>query len=530
MPRLVIDGQEINVPEGTTILQAAERLGIEIPHLCHHPKLDPVGICRLCLVEVEKNPKLQTACSTPVVKGMVVHTESEKVVKARRGVLEFLLLNHPLDCPVCDKAGECMPQDCVFKYGAAESRFVESKRTYPPQDIGGKLVLRMNRCILCHRCVRFCQEIAGMEELAVFHRGDRTVIGTFPGRSIENKYSGNIIDICPTGAITSRDFRFKARVWNLTQVPSVCPRCSTGCNIIIELKEDKILRVRPRENEQVNQCWICDEGRFGYHFVNSPDRLTTPLIKDGGKLSPASWEEALSRAAAGLGSILGTYGAESLGGIGSAWCTNEESYLFQKFLRETVRTENIDLGEVREQKDESYPGEDFLIQPEKAPNRRGAREMGVSPGKSGLGRKDMIREARRGKLKALLIMGSDPAKEREAGEALDKLEFLVVQDLFLTATAKQADVVLPAASYAEKEGSFTNFSGRVQRLNRALEPRGEARPDWRIICELANRMGGRFSYSSAEEILKEIAEKIPAYRKVSLEKLAAQGILLSSTI
>ena len=335
-----------------------------------------------------------------------------------------------------------------------------------------------------------------------------------------------MIDICPTGAITSRDFRFKARVWNLTQVPSICPLCSTGCNIFIELKDDKILRVRPRENEEVNQCWICDEGRFGYHFVDSPDRLKTPLIKENGKLSPASWDEALGRAAEGLQRIVATYGAESLGGIGSAWCTNEDNYLFQKFLRETIRTGNIDLGEVREQKDESYPGNDFLIQPEKAPNRRGAREMGVSPGKGGLGRKDMIREAYQGKVKAILIMGSNPVREREAGEALAKLEFLVVQDLFLTDTAKQADVVLPAASYAEREGSFTNYSGRVQWLNRALRPRGEARPDWKIVCDLANRMGGKFSYSGAQEILKDVAEKIPAYKAVSFDKLGAQGILV----
>lgn len=528
MPKLVINGQEISVPEGTAILQAAERLGIEIPHLCYHPKLSPLGICRLCLVEVEKNPKLQASCSTPVVEGMVVHTESERVLKARRGVLEFLLLNHPLDCPICDKAGECKPQEYVFQCGAAESRFVESRRTNPPQDLGDKLVFRIDRCILCQRCVQFCREIAGMEELVVFNRGGRTVIGTFPGKSIENKYSGNMIDICPTGAITSRDFRFKARVWNLTQVPSICPLCSAGCNIIIELKDDKILRVRPRENEQVNQCWICDEGRFGYHFVDSPDRLKTPLIKENGKLSPVSWDEALGRAAEGLQRIIITYGAESLGGIGSAWCTNEDNYIFQKFLRETIRTGNIDLGEVREQKDESYPGNDFLIQPEKAPNRRGAREMGVSPGENGLDRNDMVREAARGKVKALLIMGSNPVREREAGEALAKLEFLVVQDLFLTETAKQANVVLPAASYAEKEGSFTNYSGRVQWLNRALRPRGEARPDWRIVCDLANRMGGKFSYSGAQEILKDVAEKIPAYRTVSFDKLEAQGLLIST--
>jgi NADH-quinone oxidoreductase subunit G len=528
MPKLVIDGQEVSVPQGTTILQAAERLGIEIPHLCYHPKLPPVGLCRLCLVEVEKNPKLQASCSTPVAEGMVVHTDSERVLKARRGILEFLMLNHPPDCTICDKAGECKPQEYIFQCGIAESRFIETKRTNPPQDFGDKLVFRVDRCILCQRCVQFCREIAGMEELGVFNRGGRSVIGTFRGKPIENKYSGNLIDICPTGAITSRDFRFKSRVWNLTSVPSICPRCSNGCNIFIEFKDNKILRIRPRDNEEVNQCWICDEGRFGYHFVNSPDRLTTPMIKDGGKLSPVSWEEALGRAAKGLKRIIAASGADSLGGVGSAWCTNEDNYVFQKFLRETVQTGNIDLGKVREEKDESYPGNDFLIQPEKAPNRRGAREMGVSPEKGGRDLKDMIGEARSGKFKGLLIMGSNPAKETEAREALAKLEFLVVQDLFLTDTAKQADVVLPAVSYAEKEGSFTNFNGRVQWLNRALNPRGEAWPDWRIICGLANRMGGRLSYSNAQEILKEVAEKIPAYKAVSLENLGTEGILISN--
>lgn len=528
MPKLVIDGREISVPEGTTILRAAERLGIEIPHLCYHPKLPPVGLCRLCLVEVEKNPKLQASCSTPVAEGMVIHTESERVLKTRRGVLEFLMLNHPPDCTICDKAGECKPQEYVFQCGIAESRFIETKRVNPPQDFGDKLVFRVDRCILCQRCVQFCREIAGMEELGVFNRGGRSVIGTFRGKPVENKYSGNMIDICPTGAITSRDFRFKSRVWNLTMVPSICPRCSNGCNIFIEFKDNKILRIRPRDNEQVNQCWICDEGRFGHHFVNSLDRLTTPLIKNGGKLSPTSWEEALGRAAEGLGRVIANYGAESLGGIGSAWCTNEDDYVFQKFLREVVRTGNIDLGKIREEKDESYPGNDFLIQPEKAPNRRGAEEMGISPGEDCRDREGMFKEAAGGKIKAFLIIGSNPAKETGAREALAKVEFLVVQDLFLTDTAKQADVVLPAASYAEKEGSFTNFRGRVQWLNRALRPRGEARPDWKIICELANRMGGDFSYPGAQEILKEIAEKIPAYREVSLEKLRADGILIST--
>lgn len=350
MVTLTIDGRQIIVEEGTTILKAAEKLGIEIPTFCYHDKLETVGACRMCLVEVEKVPKLQVACATVVSEGMVVKTDSPQVVNARKGVLEFLLINHPLDCPVCDKGGECELQNLVFKYGSDKSRFVERKRRYivdPKAQyddlvIGPQIIRNMNRCILCRKCVRFINEIAGEDDLGTFKRGSKTEINILPDIPIDNPYSGNVTEICPVGALTSKSFRYKIRVWQTEAVPTVCPHCADGCNIRIWVKDDRIYRITSRRNDEVDEGFLCDKGRFGYEFVNHPDRLKNPLIKKNGKLSEATWDEVIRLVASKFKEIKDKSSPDSLAGVGSVKATNEENYLFQKLFRSVIGTNNVD--------------------------------------------------------------------------------------------------------------------------------------------------------------------------------------------
>jgi NADH-quinone oxidoreductase subunit G len=313
------------------------------PNLCYYEKLLPLGGCRLCLVEIEKVRGLQTACTTPVRDGMVVHTNTPEVIKTRKGMLEFLLINHPLDCPVCDKGGECTLQDLVFKYGPTESRFIEEKRQGQKARAISPLIIKDDeRCVLCRRCIRFLEEWADEPQLDCFGRGPHTRVDVFSDYPFNSIFSGNTVDICPVGALTSRIFRFQARSWELERTPSVCPYCAVGCNIALDVKMNKLRRIVPRENAEVNDQWLCDKGRFGHGFVHSPNRLKTPLIRRGDRLEPAAWEEALSLISQRLSQILEESGPDSVGGIGSTRATNEANYLFQRFMRAVVGTNNVD--------------------------------------------------------------------------------------------------------------------------------------------------------------------------------------------
>jgi NADH-quinone oxidoreductase chain G len=340
---LRIDDQEVSVRPGTTVLEAAQQLGIEIPTFCHHARLVPVGACRMCLVEIERMRGLQTACSTHVRDGMVVRTATPEVLKTRRQSLEFLLLHHPLDCPVCDKGGECELQDQAFEWGPGESRFIEAKRhkakAYPLSD---HIILDQERCVLCRRCERFMQEWAGDQQIDVFERGRKSIIDLFPGQKFDSLFAGNTVDLCPVGALTSRVFRFRARVWEVERVPSVCIACGVGCNVTLDVKNDELRRIVPRLNREVNDRWMCDRGRFDHSFVEREDRLKTPLIRRGGELQPATWDEALSLVAGRLAAVAQEHGRDSVGGIGSAWVTNEANYLFQKLFRTVIGTNNLD--------------------------------------------------------------------------------------------------------------------------------------------------------------------------------------------
>ena len=342
MIEIELDGQKVGVPEGSMIMHAAEQAGTYIPHFCYHKKLSIAANCRMCLVEVEKAPKPMPACATPVTKGMVVHTQSDKAVKAQQSVMEFLLINHPLDCPICDQGGECQLQDLAVGYGASSSRYEEEKRVVLHKDVGPLISMEeMSRCIHCTRCVRFGQEVAGAMELGMIHRGEHAEITTVLGDTVDSEVSGNMIDLCPVGALTSKPFRYQARTWELSRRKSVSPHDSTGANLVVQVKNNKVLRVLPLENEEVNECWLADRDRFSYEALDSDERLTRPMLKQGGEWKVVDWQTALEYVATGLKQIKAEHGAKSIGALVSAHSTVEELYLAGALVR-GLGSQNID--------------------------------------------------------------------------------------------------------------------------------------------------------------------------------------------
>src|SRR5436190_1442363 len=341
---LTIDDIPIAVPPGTLVWAAAQQAGIEIPIYCYHPKMPPLGACRMCFVEIEKLPKPpQTACTTPVSEGMIVHTKTEKVLKARRGTLEFLLINHPLDCPICDKGGECDLQDFTLRHGPGGTRFDQYKRHYSkPIPVSEDVFLDRERCILCQRCTRFSSEISMDNGLVMISRGYKMEVGTAPDSAFDSIFSGNTVEICPVGALTATAYRFKARPWELKHIPSVCNNCSVGCNVRVDVRVDKIMRNMSRQNDAIDDGWLCDRGRWGFEYVNSPQRLRTPMIRRNGQLVAVAWEQAFYTIALRLSEITKKYGASAIGGIGSTRTTNEDAYLFQKLLRQVIGTPHVD--------------------------------------------------------------------------------------------------------------------------------------------------------------------------------------------
>ena len=342
MVEIELDGQKVEVAEGSTVMHAAEKAGTYIPHFCYHKKLSIAANCRMCLVDVEKAPKPMPACATPVTQGMVVHTKNDKAIKAQKGVMEFLLINHPLDCPICDQGGECQLQDLAVGYGGSGSRYQEEKRVVFHKDVGPLVSMQeMSRCIHCTRCVRFGQEVAGVMELGMSHRGEHAEIETFVGMSVDSELSGNMIDICPVGALTSKPFRYSARTWELSRRKSISPHDSAGANLIVQVKANKVMRVVPLENEEVNECWIADRDRFSYEALNSDDRLTSPMIKQAGSWKTVDWQTALEYVANGLKQIKSDHGANSIGMLVSPHSTLEELQLAATLMR-GFGSDNID--------------------------------------------------------------------------------------------------------------------------------------------------------------------------------------------
>lgn len=724
---LTIDGVEVTVPKGTLIVEAAKRVQNEIPVFCYHGKMEPVGMCRMCLVEVgtpaidpatrqpqlDANgqpiirffPKPMTACTTPVSPGMAVKVNSPAALDDRKAVLEFLLTSHPLDCPVCDKGGECPLQDLTLRHGPGHSRFdYEEKQHFPKKyPLGDLIVLDMERCVICARCVRFQSEIAFDPVLAIEERGRQAHIVSYSNPGFNSHYSGNTADICPVGALTTRDFRFGARPWEMTNVPSVCNHCGVGCNTVLGTRSGEIKRVMPRQNEAVNEIWLCDKGRFGHHFNGSPQRLTRPLIRKNEQLVESSWAEALQLIGQKFREIKDKHGPNALAGLAGARLSNEDLYLFQKLFREVIHTHNIDhrlglsaaledetaytvgvgsgtdLGRVGQGTTILVIGSDLdqeapilylrvagaaskrgarlivaggrrtkleaqahtslryrygtaahlalgllasvlaqgLVKPEwveahtsglaelkealtayspaevaqitgisasdieaaaKAlaeaangiilfgleagndpslraalealalvtghagrpnngliavlphANSRGAADMGVLPnqlpgylpldGQPGLSGREMLSGTVG--LKGMLIAGTDPAGASEAYRTgLEGLDFLVVQELFLTETAQLADVVLPAKGSAERDGTFTNLERRVQAFDTGLPAPGEAWADWLILAGIGGQMGANWGYASTDGVMAEITQQLPLYAAMDFKKLTA---------
>jgi len=547
MAKITIDGKEYDVDSKLTIIQAAAEQGIEIPHFCWHESLSVAGNCRMCLVEVEKMPKLAIACATQVAEGMVVRTQSERVIKARQSVMEFLLINHPLDCPICDEAGECKLQDYSYKYSAGYSRFEEDKVHKPKRvELGPHVKLDVERCIMCSRCIRFSDEIAHQPVLTFTERGDHVVLTTFPGTRLDNPYSMNVIELCPVGALTSVDFRFKSRVWEMSSTDTVCTGCAQGCNIHAWVRNNEILRLTPRFNAEVNSYWMCDRGRLEtFKDVNSPKRLKGPMIRKEGVLVEVGWDEAIAKV---VSELKGCRKGE-IAALGSAWATNEDNYVFQRFAREVLGTKHLDVREHLVEGDE----DDLLIRSDKTPNSLGARLVGIHPGEGGLDLPGMIRAIREGTVKALYVLEDDIAQLPGLAAVLPNLQVLIVHSSLQNSTTELADIVLSASTYAEKNGTFTNFRGHIQRIrpavstldqDRALDGfamsrwdkfashndrwgkpnKRDARPTWRILAAVATAFGSKLKYTTSEDVFKEITEKIPALKGMSYQKLGSSGL------
>lgn len=506
MVNLTIEGRPVQVPDGLSILEAAKTAGVLIPHYCYHPGLPVAGVCRMCLVEVEKMPKLAPACATSVMEGQVVHVHSPKALEARKGVLEFLLINHPLDCPICDQAGECELQDYTFAEGRADSRYREPKRFNPVEDFGGDVLYVQNRCILCTRCVRFMSDVAQEPVLNVSERGDRAFIGKAEGHDLTNPWAANVIDLCPVGALLSKDFLNKARAWELDRAPTVCTGCSQGCNAVAESRDNVIVRLKPRPNEAVNQYYLCDVGRAGYREFNRRDRADQPLLRSGQGLTIAEWDQAIALAAEALdGRRLVVHVSPNL--------SNEAL-----FLLERLRTQLDGVGSFAVTRGEEavLPGApDLALRAERAANATGARALGFSEvPELGAVLKDGD---------ALLVVGD--SLENVPAAVLARAATLVYVGTTLPAIAEaRAVVVLPVANTMEEEGTLTNLRGRVQRYLQARTAPGVARPTWYVLADLLAAAGGEGRFFLPSEVFAAMTQVHAAFAGLDYDALGLRGL------
>ena len=524
---VVFDGVPVEVPRNVNLIEAAKLAGIEIPHFCFHPRLSVVGQCRMCLVEIEGIPKIQAACTTPLKDGLSVRTKTDKVVQSRAANMEFLLINHPLDCPICDQAGECKLQDNSFGYGDQHSSFDEQKRQYPGFDrtmIGPHVIADMTRCIQCTRCIRFCQEIAGTGELTFLDRGGRTLVWTHPGRALDNDWSGCAADVCPVGALTTREFRFRSRVWYLEKAPSVCPGCNIGCNISIESQKSVVYRFLPRLNPEVNDYWLCDYGRFSAEKLNIQE-ITEARRRDGEVFRKAIVPAAVEHVAQEIRATIETTGPSGLFFLGSAHLSNEENYLLRKMADHLAcgnRDAIVDKSRMRRMKSKNgwIEGDHF------GANFAGAKDMGMSPSRGGYGLEDVLS----GKASPDVIVIADAAFAAAADDpekvaVLRRARLLVAIGRVENALTRAADVVLPAASLAEKEGTFTNVQGRVQRFHRAFLPRPPIRPCGEILLMLAGDLGYGDPGWQPEDLRRQIQAQVEGYGDLTEAELEGGGLM-----
>ena len=502
---LTIEGRTVSVPAGTSILEAAKTAGVLIPHYCYHPGLPVAGVCRMCLVEVEKAPKLAPSCATAVAEGQVVHVHSEKALEARKGCLEMLLINHPLDCPICDQAGECELQDYTFQEGRGEGRYREPKRFNPVEDFGGDVVYVANRCILCTRCVRFMDDVAKDPVLNVSERGDRALIGRFEGQGLTHPWAGNVIDLCPVGALLSKDSLNKARAWELDRTASVCPGCSQGCNMMIETRDNVVVRLRPRPNEAVNEYFMCDHGRLDYRWMNRQDRVTRPMVRQGPTLASAEWEPAIADA-------VRVIQGKRVHVLASPRLSNEALFLLGKLVKKVGGAGSMRIPTGPEA---PLPGvEDLALRADRAPNGRGGELFGFKRSDaplSTLGAGDV------------LIVADEELAGADAG-AVANASAIVVIGTTLPAWARHAAaVVLPIATFAEEEGTFTNLRGRVQRFFQAKATEGFARPSWFVLSDLLAALGDGPGYFLASDVFAALAAAQPEFAGMSYDTLGLRG-------
>ena len=537
-----IDGTWHQFPKGTRVIEACEQAGSYVPRYCYHKKLSAPGNCRMCLIEMglpkmgpDRKPELgedgkpvinwmlrpQISCAQDVYEGMGVRTNSPLAQECRKGVMEFLLINHPLDCPICDQAGECRLQEFSVEYGTGESRFLENKVKKPKNvELGPRVTLDDERCILCSRCIRFCQEIAHDDVLGFIDRGSHTVLTAHPGKRLENNYSLNTVDICPVGALTSSDFRFQMRVWFLKETKSFCPSCATGCNTVIGTREDVIYRQTPRENNDVNSSWMCDYGRLNFGYLQSDRRLLQPEIRLGDKLIAADWNLAISHAAVQLKRFPGW----EIAILASGRMTNEELWLTSQLAR-ILGSDLIDIFP------RTGPDDDILLSADRNPNTNGARVVGVTS-QPGARLREMVDGVTSGRIKALVALGENPIDIGLSLAQIRSLPVFVVMNILSNETTSVATALLPSFGFAEKRGSMINGKGRLQRLNRAVRGPGQARDDWEILRDLLQVCSGRNSEAdsraggihSIEDVFRQMSESIPHFSGLSLSKIGDLGL------
>ncbi len=533
MLNVQIDGVWMQFPKGTRMIEACAQAGKFIPRYCYHPKLSSPGNCRMCLIEMGMPkmgpdrkpiigadgkaeigwiPRPQISCAQDIAEGMGIRTNSPLVQDCRQGVMEFLLINHPLDCPICDQAGECRLQEFSVEYGHGRSRFLENKVKKPKNvELGPRVTLDAERCVLCSRCIRFMKEVAHDDVLGFVDRGSFSTIACHPDKKLESNYSLNTVDICPVGALTSSDFRFKMRVWFLQETKSFCTSCATGCNTVIGARQNVIYRQTPRENNDVNSVWMCDYGRLNFHYLQSPERLTLPTVRDADGHAITSWEVAISRAATALKKFAGF----EIGIIASGKMTNEELFLTKR-LASALNTRLFDIVPHKGE------GDDILLSPDRNPNTAGAKLLGITGEQPGARLPEISIGLKTSLVKALLVFGEDATAV--LGNEIANARLIVAMNILPNATTKLAHVVLPSSGFAEKRGSMINKTGRLQRLNRATQPPGEARDDWEILRDLIQGVSGSNGIYMIEDVFKQMAAAQPELVGLSLSKVGDLGV------
>ncbi len=532
MPKITIDNQEIECREGIPVLQAAVEAGWDVPHYCYHPGLSVVASCRLCLMEMMMPhpktrelgwaPKLMPSCQTPARDGLIVRFDSEKVRENQKTCMEFFLLNHPLDCPVCDQAGECYLQDYSYKFGSADSRMVDQKLVNPKKSIGPKTLLYQDRCVMCTRCVRFTQEVSGTHELCVVNRGSSTEIDVFPGVPLDNPLQGNVVDICPVGCLLDKDFLFQRRVWELKGTPSICPGCSTGCSIRVDHADNTVYRLKPRLNPKVNDWWMCDEGRFGFKYVHDERRIAAPRVCRGLDRTTPDWKDVPDIIRVRFEEYVREHGGATVAALLSPFMACEEAWLLARFIREVAPEAALAMGPVPlEGEDQGFPAGSngttpkFVIRKEKCPNRRGIEMILEAAGGTTIDFESFVDRCGQGDFGAAWVVGGYPKPwvDKDLSKAAKKLSLLVVQDMFESDLTADATIVLPACSWVEREGCFVNSAGLVQPFSRAIAPPDGARRDGQYLFEIGGYEG---LYSS-----KRVREMMATDMAVMAEPVAA---------